>query len=84
MRFAGGRPGPLDPRLVVPAGTPETIVEKLNSALNRALTTKAVVDRLEGLGIEPTPSTPADLAQFTRREEATWQPIVRSLGVTLD
>lgn len=70
--------------LVVPAATPDPIVARLNTALNHALTTKTVVDRLEGLGIEPTPSTPADLAQFTRREEATWQPIVRSLGVTLD
>jgi tripartite-type tricarboxylate transporter receptor subunit TctC len=70
--------------LVVPAGTPEPVVQKLNAALNHALKSKPVVDRLEGLGIEPTPSSPVELATLTRREEQTWQPIVRNLGITLD
>jgi tripartite-type tricarboxylate transporter receptor subunit TctC len=70
--------------LVVPAGTPDPIVDKLNTALNEALKNKSVVERLDGLGIEPTPSSPVELAKMTRREEATWQPIVRTLGITLD
>lgn len=70
--------------LVVPANTPDPVVAKLNAALNASLTSKAVADRLDGLGIEPTPSTPGELGTLTRREEQVWHPIVRSLGITLD
>ena len=70
--------------LVVPANTPEPLVARLNAALNASLKSKAVADRLDGLGIEPTPSTPGELGTLTRREEQVWHPIVRSLGITLD
>lgn len=69
---------------VVPTGTPDAIVTKLNAALVQALKNKSVVDRLATLAFEVTPSTPEELAQMIRREEEVWIPIVRSLGVTLD
>jgi tripartite-type tricarboxylate transporter receptor subunit TctC len=70
--------------LVVPANTPDAVVAKLNTALNTALKSKTVIDRLDGLGIEATPSTPGELGALTRKEEEVWHPIVRSLGITLD
>ncbi|NYT83870.1 hypothetical protein H0A70_20570 [Alcaligenaceae bacterium] len=70
--------------LVVSAGTPEPVVARLNTALNHALNSKEVTEQLEGLGIEPTPSTSEELAQQIRQDEVLWQPIVRSVGVTLD
>lgn len=69
---------------VVPAGTPDAIVTRLNAALNQSLRTKAVVDRLSTLAFEVTPGTPAELAQMIKREDEVWTPLVRSLGITLD
>lgn len=70
--------------MVVPKGTPLPVITRLNGALNQSLRSKAVVDKLAALAFEVTPSTPEDLAQMIQQEQATWVPIVRSLGITLD
>jgi tripartite-type tricarboxylate transporter receptor subunit TctC len=37
---------------------------------------------LAGHGVEPTPSTPEELARFIRDETAKWAPIVRATGAS--
>jgi tripartite-type tricarboxylate transporter receptor subunit TctC len=70
--------------VVVPAGTPDPVVQNLNRALNASLAQQAVADRLTELGIEPTPSTTAEFTAFWNREAKTWQPLIQTLGIAMD
>lgn len=71
--------------LFAPAGTPPEVIDTLNAALNKALASAAVKDRLaragsEGLG----PSTPDQTDAFGRTERARWVPFVRALGIEVN
>jgi tripartite-type tricarboxylate transporter receptor subunit TctC len=50
--------------LAVPAGTPKPIIEKLNAALNKALTAPDVRQRLQELGATPEPGSPEKMRDF--------------------
>lgn len=70
--------------LVMPAGTPPEIVAKVNAALLKALDTTAVKARLQVLGLESTPSTPAQMADFANKERAKWGAVIRVSGIRVD
>lgn len=70
--------------IVVPAGTPPEIVGKINAALLKAMTTPAVKARLEQLGLEPIPSTPAAMAQYAAAERAKWGRVIKANGIKVD
>ncbi len=70
--------------LVVPAGTPQDVVEKLNKALLAALDTTAIKARLQVLGLESTPSSPAQMAEFASDERAKWGPVIKASGIKVD
>jgi tripartite-type tricarboxylate transporter receptor subunit TctC len=70
--------------LLGPKGLPQPIVQRLNQAMREALADADVVHHLARHGVEPTPSSPAELAQFIRAETAKWAPIVRATGATAD
>ncbi len=66
--------------LVGPRGLPEPVVQKLGDAIRATLADGEVRRHLAGHGVEPTPSTPAELARFIREETAKWAPIIRASG----
>jgi tripartite-type tricarboxylate transporter receptor subunit TctC len=66
--------------LVAPPGTPRAIIEKLNAALNTALTSEDVRARLAVEGAEPLPSTPAEYGADIDREETRWSKVVKASG----
>jgi tripartite-type tricarboxylate transporter receptor subunit TctC len=70
--------------LVGPRGLPAAIVEKLNAAMRTTLADPEVRAHLARHGVEPTPSSPEELARFIRDETAKWAPIVRATGATPD
>ncbi|MBP0623720.1 tripartite tricarboxylate transporter substrate binding protein [Cupriavidus sp. LEh25] len=70
--------------LVVPTATPREAVAALNKALVEALGTTAIKARMQALGIEPTPSTPAELATYARSERERWGRVIRDAGIKLD
>jgi len=79
-----GLPGydvPLRWGLAAPAGTPRPIVDKLNSALNAALATDEVRQRLALEGAEPAPSTPQDYAAIIDHEVTMWSDLVKAVGI---
>jgi len=70
--------------LVVPAGTPADVVARLNLALVGALDTTAVKARFQALGLQITPSTPAQMASYAQAERDKWGPVIRATGIKLD
>jgi tripartite-type tricarboxylate transporter receptor subunit TctC len=79
----GGLPGyeaVLRYGLAAPAGTPRTVIDRLNKELNAALASKEVRDRLAVEGAEPLPSTPEEYGADIDREEAQWSKVVKASG----
>ncbi len=79
-----GLPGidvPLRWGLAAPAGTPRPIVDKLNQALNTALASDEVKQRLAAEGAEPAPSTPEQYSQIIDRELTLWSDLVKEVGI---
>ena len=71
--------------VAVPAGTPKPIVDRLNAAINKALASPAVAERLQQLGIEAvTDSTPVSTRAFVTAEIAKWRDVIRAAGAKVD
>jgi len=66
--------------LVAPAGTPRTIIEQLNAALNKALNTPDVRVRLQELGANPDPGSPEKMRDFAIAEVKRWREVVKASG----
>ena len=70
--------------LVAPAGTPADVIAKLNTTLVEALNSTAVKARFQVLGLEPIPSTPAQMASYAKAEREKWAVVIRDGGIKLD
>lgn len=69
---------------VVPAGTPDAIIEKLNAAFNDALQDKEIAQRLGEMGFQIGGGTPEELATLMATEADKWGAVVRDANITLD
>jgi tripartite-type tricarboxylate transporter receptor subunit TctC len=70
--------------LWAPAGTSRPIIDKLNAALRQALADPQTRNRLLGLGSEPVPGTPEDLAKHVAVELPKWADAVKRSGAKID
>jgi tripartite-type tricarboxylate transporter receptor subunit TctC len=66
--------------LAAPAGTPRTIIDKLNKVLREALASDEVRKQLGNDGTEITPGTPEDYADFIDKDEKKWAQLVKASG----
>ena len=67
--------------LLAPAGTPRTIIERLNKELNAVLANDEVRRRLAVEGGEPVPGAPEEYAADIDREEMRWSKLVATIGL---
>lgn len=70
--------------LFVPVGTPRNIINKLHSEIAKLMDNAEMKERLLGLGVEPAPSTPDQLANLMRDDLVRWAKIVKDSGSQLD
>jgi len=71
----------------LPKGTPDTIVRRLNKAMNDMLENAAIRKRLEELGLEivgPERRSPEYLAKFVPEEVERWGRVIRAAGISAD
>jgi tripartite-type tricarboxylate transporter receptor subunit TctC len=66
--------------LMAPAGTPESIIQKVNADLRKVVAMPEVVERFQALGTYTRDLTPAQTGEFMRSEERLWWPIVRQIN----
>jgi len=62
--------------MMVPAGVPDAIIQKLNKDLRAAVADPDVRERLEKVGTYATDFSPAQTEEFIRKEEKLWWPVV--------
>jgi tripartite-type tricarboxylate transporter receptor subunit TctC len=67
--------------LVAPAGTPRSVIDRLNSELRTLLATDDIRARFTTIGAEPLPSPTEEYAIDIGREEAKWSTLVKALGL---
>jgi tripartite-type tricarboxylate transporter receptor subunit TctC len=72
-----------DCAMLLPAGTPAPILQRIFAALGRALDNPETRGKIIALGIEPVGSSPAEFAAYWTQETDKWSEIVRSRHITL-
>lgn len=65
--------------MMVPAGVPDAIVQKLNKDLRTAVADPAVIEQMQQLGTYSRDLTPEQTTAFMRNEEKLWWPIVHKV-----
>ncbi|HSI56931.1 MAG TPA: tripartite tricarboxylate transporter substrate binding protein [Ideonella sp.] len=67
--------------LYAPAGTPAAIVTRINSELARIVAQPDIKAKTDALGLEYTPNTPAQFAEFQHAEQVKWAKIIKDGNV---
>jgi tripartite-type tricarboxylate transporter receptor subunit TctC len=72
---------------LMPKGTPDAIIRRLNKASSETLDNPSIRKRLEELGLEivpPAQRTPEYLADFLPKEIERWAKPIRAAGISAD
>ena len=67
-----------------PVATPKAIVQKLNTEMVKALNSQEMKERMALQGMDPAPSTPAELTAFVKIETAKWAKAAKDSGATAE
>jgi tripartite-type tricarboxylate transporter receptor subunit TctC len=70
--------------VLAPAGTPKSIVDKLNAAINEILKSKEIEAILARLSAKPKIGSPQDFAAFMAAESQKWTAVVNAAGIKAD
>jgi len=70
--------------LLAPAGTPNTLVDRLNRESNAALSEPDMKKRFASEGADPMPMSRADFEKFMTDETAKWAKVARETGIKIE
>jgi tripartite-type tricarboxylate transporter receptor subunit TctC len=70
--------------VLVAAGTPRAIVQRLNAEMNAILKDPAVKSALNAQGFELVGGTPEDFARLISTESSKWAPVIVTTGAKID
>jgi len=70
--------------VLVAAGTPRPIVDRINAAINAAMNDPQVRERLKAAGLDAAGGTPEQFARLIAEEAAKWEPVIKRTGARLD
>ena len=68
--------------MLVPAGTPRPIVERLNRETAKLLDSAAIKEQFATQGIEAAPTSPEQFGAYLRTEVEKWGKVVKASGAT--
>jgi tripartite-type tricarboxylate transporter receptor subunit TctC len=66
--------------LVVPAGTPKDVIDKLNADTRKAMALPEFQKRMADLGYELLGGSPAEMGEMIQAELKRWGPVVKASG----
>jgi tripartite-type tricarboxylate transporter receptor subunit TctC len=64
-----------------PGGIAPALVEKMNTDLQKAVSSPETLKRLSDAGIEPAPGSSAQFTEFARAEVAKWAKVIKDANV---
>lgn len=70
--------------LMVPAGTPQTVVTTLNAAINEGLRHPELQRRMAEVGLQPMATSPEAFRQMIVDEQARWREVAKQVNISLD
>jgi len=70
--------------VMVPAGTPTEVINRLNAEILKILKMPDIADKLTGLGADIVGSTSAEFDAYVKSEIAKWGKVARDNNVSLD
>ncbi len=70
--------------ILVPAGTPPAIVDRLHQDIAKSVQTQTVRDRFVSLLLDPVTNTPDDFRTLIETEAARWSKLIKQTGIGAD
>lgn len=70
--------------IAAPAGTPDAIVQRLNSAIRTVLAREDVQKSLANLGSIASPSAPEAMKDMVQKEVVRWKDVIAKRGIQVD
>lgn len=70
--------------MFAPHGTPEAVVDRINTEVNGVLGTPELRQLSAQIGMTPAPGSPADLKAYQASEVKNWRSLVDMTGVRID
>ncbi len=70
--------------VIVPAGTPQAVINRLHQEIVRTLAQPEVRERIAGAGAQVVGGTPAEMAAFLKKEALRWPPVIKAVGIRFD
>ena len=70
--------------IVVPAGTPRAIVDRLNADLRKTMASPDVKEKLASIGGNLNVGSPEEFAAVLRDETVRWAKLAKDVGIKLD
>ena len=67
--------------MVVPAGTPKPIIDKLEKAIAKIAAEPEMIERFKLQGVDIRSSTPAEFKEFYNKEEKRWVTLIKEQGI---
>src|SRR5690606_27545877 len=69
---------------VAPGKTPAPILDRWNEEIVKVLKDESVIKELHQFGLDPQPTTRAELTEFMKSESKKWGDIIRERNLTAD
>lgn len=70
--------------VLAPAATPASVIERLNREMVTVMASDDMRKRMQADGAEAKTTTPAEFAALIKQDTATWAPVIKASGATLD
>ena len=70
--------------ILVPAGVPKDIVERLNKEMARAIANPKIASMFVKLGTQPVSTSPEEFAAFIKSEQVKYAKVIREAGIKAD
>jgi len=70
--------------IVVPKGTPQPVVQRLNAELVKILRSDEMKQKFDPQALELTASTPEEMTAFVAKESQKWGKVIRDFNIRID
>lgn len=70
--------------IFAPAGTPQAVIERVNTAIRKVLADSELQQQLASRGAQAAPNSPQELRSFVASEVERWGQAVKRSGATVD